>query len=250
MRIAVISDIHGNCVALDAILPALLHEGMDHVVCLGDAVQGGPQPSEVVDRLRTLACSVVMGNADSWLLTGIESGAEGIPEDRLRQMNDIREWTLARLSNDDVGFVSSFQPRVELLLGGERRLICFHGSPTSFDDVILPSTKDADLQAMLGAYVPHVLTGGHTHMQQIRRLGVTGSLYFNPGSVGFAYSHQQEEESFRADGWAEYAVLTYEETQLGVEFRRVPFDGDRLIAAYQTSGRPHAEAAIRQYLPR
>ncbi len=65
MRIAVISDIHGNFVALEAILKDISHQFVDQMVCLGDAVQGGPQPAQVVNRLRELACPVVMGNADS-----------------------------------------------------------------------------------------------------------------------------------------------------------------------------------------
>jgi len=250
MRIAVISDIHGNCVALDAILPDLTHNAIDRVVCLGDAVQGGPQPAEVVDRLQALSCPVVMGNADAWLLTGKDSGAEQIPEERLRRMNDIRDWALTQLSNDDQAFMSRFLLTVEFPLEHGRKLLCFHGSPKSFDDVILPTTPEADFQAMLGVYTSHVLTGGHTHMQQIRRLGVTESFYFNPGSVGFAYSHQQTDDDFRADGWAEYAILTAEDKQVMLEFRRVPFDVQALIAIYRASGHPHVDGAIAQYQPR
>ncbi len=250
MRIAIISDIHGNCVALDAILPALKNDGFDEIICLGDAIQGGPQPAEVVARLRALACPVVMGNADAWLLTGEESGAEQTPENRLRQMQEVRDWALAQLSNDDQAFMSRFLPTVEIQLEDGRKLLCFHGSPKSFDDVILPTTPEADFQAMLGAYASNVLTGGHTHAQQIRRLGVTESYYFNPGSVGFAYSHQQTDDNFRADGWAEYAILTAEDKQLMLEFRRIPFDVQALIAIYRASGRPHVESAVAQYQPR
>ena len=86
---------------------------------------------------------------------------------------------------------------------------------------------------------------GHTHLQQIRRLGAR--RFFNPGSVGFAYSHQKDEAGFRADPWAEYAILTADGAHFGLEFRRVPFDVDALVAAYRDGGRPHAAAAIEQY---
>src|SRR5919199_6571799 len=75
MRLAVMSDIHGNCVALDAVLKDLKSEGIDQVVCLGDAIQGGPQPAETVQRLRELGCPVVLGNADAFLLSGTDAGA-------------------------------------------------------------------------------------------------------------------------------------------------------------------------------
>jgi len=245
MNIAIISDMHGNCTALDAVLADLQKDSVDRVVCLGDAIQGGPQPAQVVARLRELGCPVVMGNADAWLLTGEETGNENIPEERLRKMQTIREWMLTQLSEDDRTFIAGFQPTVEIALGDDRNLLCFHGSPASFDDVILPQTSEEDFQRYLGAYAAHILTGGHTHMQQIRRIG--DSFFFNPGSVGLAYSHTQSEENFRADPWAEYAVLTIEEERTRLEFRRVPFDVSELINAYRTSGRPYADDAVKQY---
>jgi len=246
-RIAIISDMHGNCVALDAVLADLRRAAADQIVCLGDAIQGGPQPAEVVARLRELACPVVMGNADAWLLTGEETGNENISPERRRKMDEIREWSLGQLSTDDQAFIAGFQPTVSIPLSATRNLLCFHGSPASFDDIILPTTPEEEFQRLLGAHAPHFLTGGHTHMQQIRRLGATDSFFFNPGSVGLAYSHQQPENHFRVDPWAEYTILTVEGTQLALEFRRVPFDVGQLLAIYQSSGRPFASDAIEQY---
>jgi putative phosphoesterase len=248
MRIAIISDIHGNAFALDTVLAELKRDAVDQIVCLGDAIQGGPQPAEVVGRLRELACPVVMGNADAWLLTGEETGAEAISDARLLKMNEVREWTLAQLSEDDRVFIRAFQPTVEMPLEG-RNLLCFHGSPTSFDDILLPTTDEDEFQELLAPYLPHLMTGGHTHMQQIRRIGASDSFFFNPGSVGLVYSHQQSEESFRTDPWAEYAILTAEGPQLALEFRRVAYDAEALIEVYRKSGRPHAEDAITQYQP-
>lgn len=86
MKVVVISDIHGNGVALEAVLAEIRGEGADQVVCLGDAIQGGPQPREVVGLLREWGIPVVMGNADAWLLAGEETGKEAISAERLRQM--------------------------------------------------------------------------------------------------------------------------------------------------------------------
>ncbi len=70
MRIGIIADVHANLAALDAVLAALAAEPADRIVCLGD-VAVGPQPREVVARLRELNGPIVMGNADAWLLTGV-----------------------------------------------------------------------------------------------------------------------------------------------------------------------------------
>jgi putative phosphoesterase len=247
VQIAILSDIHGNCVALEAVLADLEQHPAEYIVCLGDAIQGGPQPAQVVARLRQLACPVVMGNADAWLLTGQETGRESIPPDRYRKMQVVREWSLSCLSAEDQNFIASFQPTVEIPLTAARRLLCFHGSPTSFDDVILPHTPEDEFQRYLGAHAESILTGGHTHIQHLRRLG--HSFYFNPGSVGFAYSHTQAEDAFRADAWAEYAVLRAEGGRVGLEFRRVPFETADLIQVYRDSGRPYAEEAMAQYVP-
>jgi putative phosphoesterase len=245
MRVAIISDMHGNDLAFEAVEADIRNQKIDQSVCLGDAVQGGPQPAEVVQRLRRLNCPVVMGNADAWLLSGEETADEGIPPERLKKMGEVRTWSLSQLTEEDRAFISSFQPTVTLPLQDDLNLLCFHGSPVSFDDVILPAAPEGEFQKFLGAYAGQILTGGHTHAQQIRRIGE--HFFFNPGSVGFAYSHNQPDDDFHADPWAEYAILTAENGQTSLEFRRVPFDAQELIRIYLESGRPFAEEAISQY---
>ncbi len=247
MRVAVISDIHGNCVALDAALADLKQHPADQVVCLGDAIQGGPQPAETVARLRELDCPIVMGNADAWLLSGVTTGSEPTSEERQRMLDAVRDWSLSRLLLDDRGFIEGFRPTVEVELEGGKKLLCFHGSPASFDDIMLPDTPQEQLFKFLGAYRADALAGGHTHVQYMRRLGADGRFFFNPGSVGLAYSHHQPDDGFQADPWAEYAVLTSEGPRLALEFRRVPYDVGPLIDVYQSSERPYAAAAVAQY---
>ncbi len=240
MRIAVIADIHGNAVALDAVLADLREHSVDAVVCLGDAIQGGPQPAEVVARLRDLACPVVYGNADAFLLTGAD-GSEAVTA----QQRAAREWSLAQLSATDRAFIAAFQPTVEIPLPEGGRLLCFHGSPTSFHDIIFPETPEEDVRRLLGAYLPAMLTGGHTHMQQLRRLD--GSLFFNPGSVGFVYNTRAPGGNLHADPWAEYAILSADARRFSIEFCRVPFD----VAAWKritlASGIPDAETMATRY---
>lgn len=245
MRIAVISDVHGNLIGLDAALADLQAQPADQIVFLGDMIQGGPQPAEVLTRLRELACPVVMGNADDYLLKGTASDAEAVSPERQAKMDAVRAWSLAQLSEADKAFIASFTPTVTDPLDGTRALLGFHGSPESFDHVLLPTTPEDEFQARLGPYAPSLMCGGHTHLQQVRRLGDT--FFFNPGSVGFAYNAQQDEAGFQADPWAEYALLTVADGRLGLEFRRVPFDAAELRRVYRESGRPFGEEAAGQY---
>ncbi len=245
MRVAIISDIHGNCFALDAALADLRQRSVEQIVCLGDTLQGGAQPAETAERLRSLGCPVVMGNADAWLLTNDENDSV---EPTTEQQREVRAWTLSKLSAADLAFLRTFQPTIEITLEGEQRLLCFHGSPHSYDDIILPDAPEEEVQRLLGAFSPAIMTGGHTHTQQTRRVG--DGLFFNPGSIGLAYNYRLPADQFRADPWAEYAILTYEQGRLSLEFRRVPYDVEELLRIVQASGRPHAERAIADYRSR
>lgn len=138
MRVAVISDVHGNALALGAVSADTARAAVDRIVCLGDAVQGGAQPEEVVARLRELACSVVIGNADAWLLSGEETGAEA---PATSWMLAVREWSLGQRSPGDRAFIAAFQATVEVPLPVGKPLLCAHGSPHSFDDAILPGRR-------------------------------------------------------------------------------------------------------------
>lgn len=235
MRIAVISDIHGHAVALEAVLADIDHAAVEQVVCLGDAIQGGAQPVEVVALLRERGFPVVMGNADAWLLSGVATDREPVTE----QQERVRRWSVAQISDDDRAFIAAFQPVVELPLPAGGSLLAFHGSPASFDDFIFPTTPEEEVRDMLPPGRARLFCGGHTHLQQLRRLG--DALFVNPGSIGLAYDHAQAGEVFHADPWAEYAIVTAGAAgELAVEFRRVPYDVDRYVGITRASGTPAA----------
>lgn len=242
MQIAVISDIHGNCFALDKALEDIRRQGIEQIVCLGDAIQGGAQPGETVARLRESGCPVVMGNADAWLLAeGEDSSEERVTEQQLA----VRAWSLAQLSAQDKGFILQFQPTIEIALEAGQKLLCFHGSPHSFNDIILPNTSDEVLNQHFAGFDATLFTGGHTHTQQLRRL--EKATYLNPGSIGLAYIWQILGETFLLAPRVEYAIVTSERENIGITFRQVPFDLDELIRIMRASGRPFVEETISLY---
>jgi predicted phosphodiesterase len=242
MKVAVISDIHGNALALEAVLADLEGEVIDRTVCLGDAVQGGAQPAETVARLRGLGWSIVLGNADAWLLTGEDAN----DVDRATPwMEAVREWSLGKLSDEDRAFIRGFRPTVEVDLPGGRVLECAHGTPRSFDEVIVPETTDDEVVGMLGVIGERIVCGGHTHTQQLRQFG--SGFYFNPGSVSLPFRRDLQEEPPRVGRWAEYAVLTADESGVRVEFRRVGYDVERLVGVILGSGMPEAERLAGRY---
>jgi predicted phosphodiesterase len=229
LRVALVSDSHGNAVGLRAALDDLAGRRVDEVVCLGDVAQGGPQPVECLALLRDAGARVVLGNSDAFLLDP-NSGREPLTERHLVQ----REWTLGRLSEHDLAYIRSFEPTIALDLDG-RSLLCFHGSPADYDDVVLPEDPP-DL--FTGA---DILAGGHVHVPQLRRVGE--GWYVNPGSVGIGYDHLQPDDDFRFDPWASYAIVSAS----SVEFHRVPFDLDELDHVTRAAGMPQAGEVFDRY---
>jgi predicted phosphodiesterase len=157
---------------------------------------------------------------------------------------EVRAWSLSKLRKTDLDFIGQFKNIITLPLG-DRNLVCFHGSPASFDELIWPTTPGPKFLRMLDGYGNSVLCGGHTHLQHLWRLKDT--FYFNPGSVGFSYDHSQTGEEPHADSWAEYAIISSDKKSLGIEFMRVPFDAKEWIRVTAMCGRPYADVVSREY---
>jgi len=241
LKLGLIADIHGNAVALDAIISELPSD-LDHLVCLGDTVQGGTQPAEVMRRLRDLGCPVIMGNTDAWLLSGLaEDPAEPVNPEQRR----VGEWTLSQLGSSDIEYMRGFVPTLELSIAADRTALCFHGTPRSFDELIFPETPQEEVLELLGTSEPVVLAGGHTHVQQIRCVG--HGLFVNPGSVGVVYDRHQQGEEPVFDLWAEYAVVELAGGHVSVDFRRLPYALGDVVEAAEGSGRPHVDRFLRGY---
>ncbi|HEY2074042.1 MAG TPA: metallophosphoesterase family protein [Gaiellaceae bacterium] len=167
MSLALVSDAHGNDRALAAVVEELERLGVEQAVCLGDMVQGGDEPRAVLDRLAALGWPVILGNADDFVL-----GADS-PEEITQEQRAKREWTLSQLDEEHREQIRAFPRTLE-----RGRLLAFHGSPRSYDDVLLPETEDDSPWRVDGF---DVLAGGHTHIQWTRIVG--DALYVNPGAV-------------------------------------------------------------------
>jgi predicted phosphodiesterase len=100
-------------------------------------------------------------------------------------------------------------------------------------------------KSYLGDYLPDILCGGHTHVQFVRR--IKDSFFFNPGSIGVTYNHDQDEANFRLNPWIEYALLTVDHAELSLTFRRIPLDLKQQHHIYLHSGIPFAAQLMRRY---
>ncbi len=239
MKVAVISDIHGNLLALDAVLDELQTAPVDRIVCLGDVVADGPQPQGVVARLQGLGCPVVRGNMDDWFLDPGPPEAGG--EDS-RRIGDIEHWGVSCLSIAEMDYLRTFRTTVSVALAGEAELLCVHGSPRSNTEDISATSSEDDLDRKLGGLQPAVLASGHTHAAMFRRH--REMILINPGSVG---SPSVRTAGGRRPCWAEYAVMTWQDGGASVDLRRRIVDFDLLALTARESGMPHADWWIQRW---
>lgn len=232
MRIAIISDIHGNLVALDAVLDDVQKNGADQIICLGDVATLGPQPLEVIARIQSLNCPCIMGNHDIDVVD-----EEGTQRDMRHPqiIIDSIAWTAAKLTQNHIDFLQSFVPLLEIKLDSKNSLLCFHGSPQSNTDIILPETSLEVLDAMLQDHSATVMVGGHTHIQMSRQY--RGRMIVNVGSVGGPMQAPVSGSPFILP-WAEYAIVDFSNGTLSIELKRIPIDFDLLRKLTEQSDNP------------
>ncbi len=235
MNIALIADIHGNAVALDAALADIDRGQPDHILCLGD-VASGPQPLACLRTLCERGIPCVLGNADVELL---EPGEIEPVSDTMEKVRDIQLWCNQQLNKVDRAFVQSFQPTLGVPLGEAHRLCCFHGTPHSNTDILSATTPDDEVAPLLAGHEDAtIFAGGHTHQPLLRRW--RDALILNPGSIGLGYQFDRATNEPYNLARAQYAWLRVNDEQVQIEFRQVAVNRDELLESILASGMPHA----------
>lgn len=238
MHLVILSDIHGNNVALQKVLENV-GESMPQFVCLGDVAWGGPQPSEVVSEIRRLSCPVIMGNTDEFLIGKNTDKIQG-------RWKQVERWCNQTLSNDDRTFIRSYKPTVTVNLGGgDDDALCYHGSPRSNTEGILPTTPDTDIALMLRGHREKILIGGHTHSQMLRRSA--DRLIINPGSVGMPIEYTHDWTKKKNSPWAEFATIDQVDGNISVALNRVQYDFQELKEMITASDMPHRDWWIKDW---
>jgi putative phosphoesterase len=212
VRLALISDLHGNELALDAVL-ANARGAFDQLVCLGDVTTLGPRPSAVLARLRDLGCPCILGNHDEFMLNAAlihsysESALIVASVDATRQA----------LTPDELAFMGSFS---RTLAFGD--VLLYHGTPRSNMEDLLADTPAAQVDEMLRGTQALVFAGGHTHLQMVRQH--RGVLIVNPGSLGLPFREYTAGAPPVILPHAEYAIVDAGPQGVRIDVRRVPLD--------------------------
>jgi putative phosphoesterase len=220
-RVAVLGDVHGNTVALEAVLAELRGEDVDLVVWTGD-LSWGPEPTATLELVRAveLPALYVCGNAER-ALRELEDGTISEPSERER-------WMLEAHSPDDLAFARSFEHSQSVEIEGLGATYFTHGSPRSDEELLTAGTPEERVAAATAEIAERVLVTGHTHSQYDREVASVRAV--NPGSVGMPYEGRPG---------AYWALLGP-----GVELRRTEYDLDEAVARLRASGIPDPDQLV------
>jgi len=233
MRLAIISDIHGNLTALEAVIADLKTASPDLVVHGGDLVVGGPRPAEVIDRIRELRWAGVVGNTDEvlWAPEKFEEQVERAP--KLRPLLEIifHDFAATRdlIGEERMRWLQALPPAWQ-----NHGLALTHASPGDLWQAPLPECEEQQLVATYGSLGSSIVVYGHIHRPYVRH--APGFVVANSGSVGTPYD---------GDPRASYLLIEHGK----VAIRRVEYDVEAEIRYLLSSGYPHAAwlAEIRRH---
>lgn len=219
MRIAVISDIHGNLLGLDACLADLESQGgADAIVAAGDLCVDGPKPKKVLQRLDEIGAACVRGNTDRYLYDDAEEfdAVEG---------SQIA-WTRREIGERWLGWIKELP--FALRIGDDaNQLLIVHANPRNDDEHIWPDAAESDLQRIVGEERASAIAFGHLHIPYVRFW--RGKLLVNVSSAGLPKD---------GDPRACYAIFTERDGGWEVKHRRVRFDVKRVATQLADCGIP------------
>ncbi|NEW07974.1 metallophosphoesterase family protein [Paenibacillus sp. SYP-B3998] len=228
-KIAIISDIHGNMPALDAVLEDIRHRDLKSILCLGDLVGKGPHSERAVDRIREVCHTVIMGNWDDFMSKPAE--------------DPTLNWHQARLGTERMAYLRGLPFSYEFWMSG-KYVRLFHASPRSVYERIQPwDAMDSRLSmfessALCSETLQADVAGyGDVHNAYLQHLN--GRTLFNVGSVGNPLDMPQ----------ASYAILeghyhSKKTAPLNIQLVRVPYDIERAVQQAKDEDMPDLEPYV------
>jgi predicted phosphodiesterase len=225
MRIAIVSDIHGNRTAFEAVLADLQRTAPDMIFHGGDLADGGSSPTEIVDRIRGLGWPGVIGNTDEMLVRP-ESLAEFASQSpKMKPLFDVIDemasFTRSALGEDRISWLGAL-PQTQT----HAPIALVHAGPESRWRCPAHNAPDADLESFFGALGQKIAVHGHIHRPYVRN--VNELIVVNTGSVSLSYD---------GDPRASYLLIDGHTPTI----RRVDYDIDREVEELRGAGTPHAD---------
>jgi putative phosphoesterase len=242
VRVAVLSDIHGNLVGLDACLSDLLAQGgADKIVAAGDLCVDGPRPKKVLQRLEEVGAQCVRGNTDRYIASGGEEKFAGTDGAQLT-------WTRKQLGEKWLHWLREL-PFSRRFGEESNQLLVVHANPSNDEEQLWPDADDELLRRLVGGERASVIAFGHLHLPYVRQW--RGKMLVDVASAGLPKD---------GDPRACYALLTERDGGWEIKHRRVPFDVKKVATQLADCGIPgsadlvatlrrHRYKRLRGYIP-
>jgi|SRR5690625_403075 len=230
MKLAFVSDIHGNAIASLAVLKDIKQRNVDKIYVLGDLCYRGPEPQRSLDLVRSMDVDVIKGNADEWVVRGIKEGE--VPEGVRSMMNNERDWTVSKLTDDNINYLKNLPTELNLAFDNVD-IHAFHATPTSLFDVVPSDASDEILTEEIMVSDADIFIYGHIHKPYVRF--IDGKCIINTGSVGLPFDGSNK---------ASYTIVEIEENNIGASIIRVSYDVNKVIKQFKESDYPNKELMI------
>jgi predicted phosphodiesterase len=229
MRVAIVSDIHGNLTAFEAVLVDLRQTSPDLILHGGDLGDTGARPVEIVDRIRELGWQGVVGNTDETLFRpeSLREFAAQSPnlEPLFAVIEEMSAATRGALGEERLSWLRGLPLKYSV-----DEMVLLHASPETLWRAPAPEASDAELKNVYGTLSHTIAVYAHIHRPYIRAL--SGLTVANTGSVGLSY-----------DGDRRAAYLLLDESEPTI--RRVEYDVERELKALVACGLPHSDWVAR-----
>jgi putative phosphoesterase len=226
-RVAVVTDIHANLLALETALQRIDADGIERVYCGGDLVGYGPRPNEVCGLMAERGIPTIYGNYDWAIARDEEDCGCAYVDGHDREIGQLSvDWTLAQTDRRSKDFMRGLPFDLRFELGGKRvRLV--HGSPRKVNEYLFEDKPAKTFERIAAGADCDVLVFGHTHKPWVHEYG--GVLFVNCGSVGKPKDR---------DPRTAYAVLRSNGGDVAVEIVRVGYDADAVATEMREAGLP------------
>lgn len=232
MRIAVISDIHSNIQALEAVFEDIDARGIDRIICAGDLVGYAPFPNEVIEQIKSRNIPTVMGNYDDGVgFLRYICGCDYKDENAQALGEASVLWTKQNTLPENLEFLRSL-PHQLVIEAGRHKVMVVHGSPRRLNEYLHQNVEESLLQEIFAETNATILVCGHTHIPDHRN--VAGRHLVNGGSVG---------KPKDGDPRACYVILEFSQ-EVKVELVRVAYDLEATAQAIIKSGLPNEFAEM------
>lgn len=225
-RVAILSDIHGNLVGLDACLADIVAQGgADAIVAAGDLCLDGPRPKKVLQRLEELGAQCVRGNTDRILADGSDGTGTASENAQLA-------WTRKQLGEKWIAWLREL-PFAIRIGDPQNELLVVHANPTNDHEHLWPDADDATLARLIGDEHAAMIAFGHLHLPYVRHWH--GRMLVDVASAGLPKD---------GDPRAGYALFTERDGGWEVKHRRVAFDVKKVATQLADCGIPDSTELI------